>query len=98
LAQPKSVIQQRTQDHIDQYRTRSITKWEQELFTQKKRLADAERALAKKDTKAARERARIATNKLQTLLDRLANVRRSEMRDSDNRICPPSSPRAPSSS
>jgi hypothetical protein len=88
FAQPTSPIQQHTKDHIDPYRARSITKREQELFTQKKRLADAERSLANKDTKAARESARIATNKIQTLLDRLANVRRSDMRDSDNRIFP----------
>jgi hypothetical protein len=29
FAQPTSPIQQRTKDHIDPYRARSITKWEQ---------------------------------------------------------------------
>src|ERR1700733_4888827 len=76
FANPKSEIEQRIQAYIDAYRASQVAKWEKDLFVQKKRLADAERSLQTKETKKAREDVRIATNKIQTNLDRLADVRR----------------------
>src|SRR5262245_29053241 len=49
---------------IDSYRKTQATAWEQELFKQKKRLADAERDLKVKETRKASESKRIATDKI----------------------------------
>jgi hypothetical protein len=50
---------------IDEYRSRAATKLEKELFSQKTRLANAERSFKGKDTKKAREEVRIATTKIE---------------------------------
>src|SRR5690349_23078880 len=52
---PKNEQEARIKAFIDDYRRREISKLEQEVFAQKKRLADAERTLAVKTTKAAAE-------------------------------------------
>src|SRR5215216_3697179 len=52
---PKNEKEQRVKALIDQHRAAETTKLEQEVFAQKKRLADAERTLAAKPTKAAAE-------------------------------------------
>lgn len=62
--------------------------YEQELFKQRTRLADADRKLAVKETKAATESRRIAINKVDALLGKLADLRRSEPKDRDARIFP----------
>lgn len=60
----------------------------QELFAQRKRLADAERTLQTKQTKSALESQRIATSKIsKTRLD-LEDLRRTELLDRDSRIFP----------
>jgi hypothetical protein len=51
-------------------------------------LAAAEESLTKKETKKAREDVRIATNKSQMSLDRLADLRRAEPNNEDARIFP----------
>lgn len=61
---------------------------EQELFRQRRRLADAERGLGERDTKTARENARIAKNKVEQLMGWLADLRRSEPEPRDARIFP----------
>ena len=61
---------------------------EQEIFKQRKRLADAERILATKPTKKAAEDQRIARSKVETGLQRLADLKRSEPLPRDNRIFP----------
>ena len=63
-------------------------KLEQELFKQRARLADAERILATKLTKAATESKRIASNKIDAAVRRLADLRRTALKDSDFRIYP----------
>lgn len=73
---------------IDAYKTQQATKLEQELFKQRKRLADAERTLMTKTTKAATEATRISTNKIEWVLDKLTDARRTELKDSDSRIYP----------
>jgi len=50
------------------------TEWEQELFKQRKRLADAERALQTKTTKAATESKRIAGGKVDWLKGRVEHA------------------------
>src|SRR5216684_3907756 len=73
---------------IDEHRSRTATKVEMDLFTQKTRLVNAERSLREKDTKKAREDVRIATNKIETLTTKLNDLRRSETTSTDDRIFP----------
>lgn len=61
---------------------------EQELFAQRKRLADAERTLQTKQTKAALESQRIATSKISKARLDLDDLRRTELLDRDSRIFP----------
>ena len=65
-----------------------IGKLEQELFKQKKRLADAERALLTKSTKGALDSKRIATDKIAWIRGKLDDLRRSELSGEDARIFP----------
>src|SRR5262245_26623733 len=60
------------------HQTQEITKAEQELFKQAKRLADAERALQVKATKKAQEDQRIATSKIAQLKQKVADIKRTE--------------------
>ena len=62
--------------------------WENEIFVQRRRLASAQETLTTRDTKKAREEIRIATTKVQTLLDRLSDLRRTEPNNEDARIFP----------
>ena len=73
---------------IDEFAAKQATKFEQELFTQRERLADAERVLLTKPTKAAAESQRIATTKIAATMERLSDLRRMEPLDRDSRIFP----------
>jgi len=73
---------------IDEHRSRTATKVEKDLFSQKTRLVNAERSLKEKETKKAREDVRIATTKIETLTTKLSDLRRSEASPDDNRIFP----------
>lgn len=64
------------------------TKLEQELFKQRKRLVDAERALQTKVTKAALESQRIAPEKIAWALGKLDDIQRGEPEPRDSRIFP----------
>jgi len=86
--QPKDAVEQRIHAMIEIYRERAARTWETDLFKQKKRLADAQRSLAQKETKKARDDVRIATAKIEAYVQRLANLRRTEFRDTDERIFP----------
>jgi putative SOS response-associated peptidase YedK len=61
---------------------------EQELFKQRKRLADAERSLSVKTTKAAQESQRIATDKIERLREKLDDLRRHTIKPRDGRFFP----------
>lgn len=61
---------------------------EQELFAQRKRLADAERTLQTKQTKSALDSQRIATAKISKVRLDLEDLRRTELLDRDSRIFP----------
>lgn len=61
---------------------------EQEIFKQRKRLADAVRTLATKPTKKAAEDQRIAGDKVEAGLQRLAALKRTEQQPGDSRIFP----------
>jgi putative SOS response-associated peptidase YedK len=73
---------------IDQWRSTEITRLEREAFAQKKRLADAERTLATKVTKAATESQRIATQKIELALTRLDRLKAVQPHPAEARIFP----------
>lgn len=78
----------RIKSAIDEHRSRTASKIEKDLFTQKTRLVNAERSLKAKETKKAREDVRIATAKIDSLTEKLSDLRRSEPKSRDNRIFP----------
>lgn len=86
--QPRSAEEKRIKDLIDQHRATQTAKFEQDLFVQKKRLADAERKLKVKETKAALNDKRIAATKIETYLEKLALFRGTQPHADDNRIFP----------
>ena len=86
--QPKTPAAERTREHIEAFRKAQASAWEQDLFKQKKRLADAQRSLKEKETKKAREDERISANKIESYIGRLADLKRSEPRPDDGRIFP----------
>jgi len=88
FADPRSDEEREAKELIDSFRSQQSTKFEQELFKQRKRLADAERTLATKTTKAANESKRIAGEKVEWLLGKLASLRSADLTDDDLRIFP----------
>jgi putative SOS response-associated peptidase YedK len=73
---------------IVEFNEQQATKYEQDLFKQRKRAADATRTLQSKTTKKALEDQRIGTEKVQWNLDKLAALRRTELIADDSRIFP----------
>lgn len=65
-----------------------VTELQQELFRQKKRVADGERALQGRVTKKAQEDVRIGGNKVAQLTARLKDLQRSRLVPEDSRIFP----------
>jgi putative SOS response-associated peptidase YedK len=88
FSEPQNEAERRIEALIGEYDARQTTKLEQELFKQRKRLADAERTLQAKTTKAAIESKRIATDKIAWVLGKLADLRRTELNGEDSRIFP----------
>ena len=85
---PQSDEEREAKRLIDSFRAQQATKFEQESFKQRKRLVDAERILATKTTKAATESKRIATEKTEWLLAKLASLRSADLTEDDLRIFP----------
>lgn len=73
---------------IEAYKADRAMALEQELFAQRKRLADAERSLQTKQTKAALDSLRIAPSKISKARLDLEDLRRTELLDRDSRIFP----------
>jgi putative SOS response-associated peptidase YedK len=88
FAEPANDVEPRIKDLIDQFNAQEAIRLEQELFKQRKRLADAERSLQVKATKAAVESQRIASDKVAWLLGKLADLRRTQANEEDARIFP----------
>lgn len=88
FAEPKSAGEREVKALINEYNTSQAAKLEQELFKQKKRLADAERTLQNKATKKARDDQRIATDKIEWALKKLNDLRRADLKAKDSRIFP----------
>ncbi len=85
---PKSDAERRIKALIDQHRAETAAELETEIFAQRKRLADADRKLLAKETKAARESKRIATGKVTAALERLSLQRGVQPHELDARIFP----------
>ena len=85
---PSTDRERRIKDAIDAHRSRLGSKLEKDLFSQKTRLVNAERSLHGKETKKAREAARIASDKIGTLTSKLSSLHRSHPEPDDNRIFP----------
>ncbi|HEY2396420.1 MAG TPA: SOS response-associated peptidase family protein [Rudaea sp.] len=85
---PQTDDEREIRELIDRFNAEQTTKLEQELFKQRKRLADAERTLQVKTTKAATESKRIASEKVEWCLGKLADIKRSDLVDEDSRIFP----------
>ncbi|MCE4547736.1 MULTISPECIES: SOS response-associated peptidase family protein [unclassified Caballeronia] len=86
--EPQSDDERQIKEFIDRFNIEQVTALEQDLFKQRTRLADAERALQTKATKAATESRRIATDKIYSNLRRLDDLRRTTPKDRDSRIFP----------
>ena len=86
--EPKSDAERKIKTLIDEYRATETTKLEREVFAQKKRLADAERTLTTKTTKAATESKRIATDKIEKALTRLDRLKATKPHPAEARIFP----------
>ena len=84
----KSAEERAILDLIEQYRKGQVTKLETEIFAQKKRLADAERVLAVKETKAAAESKRIAGTKVKQAMGKLGLLTDDKPHANDYRIFP----------
>ena len=85
---PKHSDEAGIQASIEAYRLQQTAYLEQELFKQAQRLADAQRTLETKSTKAATESRRIATDKIEWVKAKLLELNRFELKDSDSRIYP----------
>lgn len=86
--QPENATEKRINEVINAYSTSQAREWETEIFKQRQRLAGAEELLKTKDTKQARESMRIASKKIEKLLERLSDIKRADTRESDDRIYP----------
>ena len=88
FASPSNADERRIAGLIDAFDKAEAARLEQLLFAQRKRLADAERKLQAKHTKAAEESRRIATDKVRWALGKLAALKRTTLTREDARIFP----------
>jgi putative SOS response-associated peptidase YedK len=88
FADPKTTEERAIKALVDQFRSTQRTKLETDIFTQRKRLADAERKLAVKETKAAAESQRIARTKVQQAMGKLSRLADDRPHANDYRIFP----------
>ncbi len=88
FANPQTNEERAIKSLVDQYRKAQVTKLETEIFAQRKRLADAERKLAVKETKAAAESKRIAGTKVEQAMRKLSLLTDDKPHSNDYRIFP----------
>lgn len=88
FSDPKTDEERKIKALIEEFDDLQAVKFEQELFKQRKRLADAQRTLQTKTTKTALENKRIATDKISWALGKLGDLRRSALQERDSRIFP----------
>ncbi len=85
---PQTDAEARIKEAIVEFSADQTAKLEEDLFRQRTRLADAERTLLMKTTKAATESQRIATDKIAWIRGKLEDFNRTELKDRDSRIFP----------
>jgi putative SOS response-associated peptidase YedK len=85
---PNSYSERAIRALIEAHDRKRATELQQELFKQRKRLADAERKLQEKTTKTAQESRRIAGEKVDWVLGKLADIQRTTLTEEDSRIFP----------
>lgn len=88
FADPQSDDERRIACEIEAFRDEESFRLEAELFKLRTRLADAQRTLEVKVTKAATESQRIATDKIASTRRRLEDLRRVDLLERDARIFP----------
>ena len=88
FSDPQNDDERQIKTLIGAFNAEQATTLEQEIFKQRKRLADAERTLLTKTTRAATESKRIATDKVEWALGKLSDLRRTELNGEDSRIFP----------
>jgi putative SOS response-associated peptidase YedK len=88
FADPQTDAEAAIKGLSDRYRKTQGSKLETEIFTQRKRLADAERKLAVKETKGALESQRIAGTKVSQAMEKLGLLRDDRPHEDDYRIFP----------
>ena len=88
FADPRNGDEQKIAAFIEDFNDKEIAKLEQELFKQKKRLADAERSLQAKETKKALNDQRVASSKIDWALGKLGDIKRQDFKPRDARIFP----------
>lgn len=86
---PKTPEEQQVYDLIQEYNAELISSSEQEMFKQTRRVADAERKLAVKETKAALTDVRVGGNKIKQMKRWIADAKRTAHEaERDDRIFP----------
>jgi putative SOS response-associated peptidase YedK len=88
FAHPKTEPESEIKALIDAWNTEEASRLEQELFNQRARLAVAERAPQTKTTKKEQDDQRIATSKVERILGKLGDLKRTEPKDRDSRLFP----------
>ena len=88
FAEPTTAEARAAGSLIDEFNAAEATRLETELFAQKIRLNTAARALETKVTKKAQEDMRIATNKIEAATEKLADLRRDDVKPRDRRFFP----------
>jgi TolA-binding protein len=88
FGEPQTEAEREIKALIGRFNAAQTTRLEQELFKQRKRLADAERTLQTKVTKAATESQRIATDKIAWTKGKLEDLQRTGLEPRDSRIFP----------
>jgi putative SOS response-associated peptidase YedK len=88
FAEPSTDAELKIREAIDSFAASETVKLEQLVFEQRKRLADAERTLQTKPTKAAANSQRIAIDKVAWAMGKLSDLKRMDGVDEDSRIFP----------
>jgi len=88
LSTPRNEGEEHCRVLVLEYEAERMNRLQEELFGQRRRLADAERSLASKLTKKANEEQRIAGNKIKQLLSKISDLERTEPLERDGRIFP----------
>jgi putative SOS response-associated peptidase YedK len=81
--QPRNDDEKKVKAAIDAYRAVKIPEWEEEIFKQRKRYADAERTLKSKHTKKAQADVGISSRKIEQLKGWLDGVKTTENKPDD---------------